>query len=334
MIDKQLESLMKERHIPGLAIAIQRGDTLLHEGYYGYANLEHQVAVNPQTVFEIASVTKLFTTQAILRLAQENALKLDDPVAKYVADLPEAWQAVTIQHCLAHQSGIPNYTSLDRYWELQRVDKSPKQVLDLVRDLPLSFPSGTRHSYDNTGFYLLGMVIEAITQKPYAAYLKELIFTPLGMTSTQGNNYDQIIPHRAQGYNYRDGMFYNKGFYDISNTFSAGVLLSTVRDLLTWKASLFDNRILNADYRNLWWTPHLSAEANEKAYQYTLGLGWFAVESPLGTFWGHNGGITGFASAFLYLPKTQTTGIVLCNSNAIENPHQIALDVIAQIDKS
>lgn len=325
---------MKERHLPGLAIAVQQGDTLLHEGYYGYANLEHQVEVNAQTVFEIASVTKLFTAQAILRLAQNEQLKLTDPIAQYVPDLPETWQAVTVQHCLAHQSGIPNYTSIDRYWELQRVDKSHHQVLDLVRNLPLNFAPGTRHSYDNTGFYLLGMVIESVTHKPYADYLKELIFTPLGMTSTQGNNYDQIIPHRAQGYNYRDGVFYNKGFYDISNTFSAGVLLSTVRDLLRWKSTLFDDRILNAEYRKLWWTQHLSAEANEKAYHYTLGLGWFAVESPLGTFWGHNGGITGFASAFLYLPETRTTGIVLCNSNAIENPHQIALDVITQLTKS
>ncbi|MBI1281434.1 MAG: serine hydrolase [Anaerolineaceae bacterium] len=333
MIAKLIETRMKESHIPGLAIAIQRGDTILHEGYYGYTNLEHQVAVNTQTVFEIASVTKLFTAQAILYLAQNEQLKLDDPVSKYVSDLPEAWQAVTIQNCLTHQSGIPNYTSLDRYWELQRVDKSPNEVLDLVRDLPLSFPSGTRHSYDNTGYYLLGMVIESVTHKPYADYLKELIFKPLGMTSTQGNNYHQIIPHRAQGYNYRDGAFYNKGLYDISNTFSAGVLLSTVRDLLQWKTALFDDRILNADYRKLWWTPHLSAEANEKNYHYTVGLGWFMVESPLGTFLGHNGGITGFASAFLYLPETQTTGIVLCNSNAIENPHQIALDVITQLDK-
>jgi len=334
MIDKQLESVMREKHIPGLAIAIQRGDTLLHEGYYGYANLEHQVAVNAQTVFEIASVTKVFTAQANLRLAQENQLKLTDTVAQYVAGLPEAWKAVTIGHCLAHQSGIPNYTSLDRYWELQRVDKSPNQVLDLVRDLPLTFPPGTRHSYDNTGFYLLGMVIESVTGKSYGEYLEATIFTPLGMASTRANDYNRIIPHRAQGYNYRDGAFYNKGFYDISNTFSAGVLLSTVRDLLTWKSSLFNDRILNASYRKLWWTEHLSAEANEKAYHYTLGLGWFAVESTLGTFWGHNGGITGFASAFFYLPETQTTGIVLCNSNAFESPHQIALDVITQLVKA
>lgn len=198
----------------------------------------------------------------------------------------------------------------------------------------MSFAAGTRHSYDNTGFYLLGMVIEAVTQKRYADYLSEIIFAPLGMHSTRGNDYDQIIAHRAQGYNYRDGVFYNKGFYDISNTFSAGAILSTVVDLLKWQACLFDDRILNTEYRKQWWTPQLSEAGNEKNDHYTVGLGWFMVESALGTFLGHNGGITGFASAFLYLPDTQTTGIVLCNTNHIENPHQIALDVIAQLHLS
>jgi len=334
MIDTFIQKTMSERHIPGLAIAIRQRDTILHEGYYGYANLEHQVGVNANTVFEIASVTKLFTAQSILRLAQDHQLDLNDPVAKYVADLPQAWHTVTIRHCLAHQSGIPNYTSQDRYWEMQRVDKSPNQVLDLVRDLPVNFAPGTRHSYDNTGFYLLGMVIESVTQKAYAEYLRELIFAPLGMTATQGNDYAKIIPHRAQGYNYRDDAFYNKGFYDISNTFSAGVVLSTVTDLLRWRVSLFDDSILNNHYRQLWWTPNLSAAENERANHYTVGLGWFMVESPLGTFFGHNGGITGFASAFLYLPPTQTTAVVLCNTNAIENPHQIALDVIQQLQVS
>ncbi len=334
MIDAFIQKTISERHIPGLAIAIQKQDNLLHEGYYGFANLEHQVAVNASTVFEIASVTKLFTAQSILRLAQDKQLDLDDPVTRHVAGLPEAWNTVTIRHCLAHQSGIPNYTAQDRYWEMQRVDKSRHQVLDLVRDLPVNFAPGTRHSYDNTGFYLLGMVIESVTKQTYADFLRESIFVPLGMTSSQGNDYNWIVPHRAQGYNFRDGVFYNKGFYDISNTFSAGVVLSTVRDLLRWKKSLFDDSILNEHYRKLWWTEHLSKAANEKNNHYTLGLGWFMVESALGTFLGHNGGITGFASAFLYLPHLQTTGIVLCNSNAFESPHQIALDVIEQLHLS
>ncbi|MCA0454120.1 MAG: beta-lactamase family protein [Chloroflexi bacterium] len=331
MLDSYIQQFITDHHIPGLALAIQRGDTVIHEGYYGLANLEHQVAVTTDSVFEIASVSKLFTAQAVLRLAQEGQLALADTVAGYVEGLPEAWHTVTIQHCLTHQSGIPNYTAQDRYWALQRVSKSPAEVLDLVRDLPMNFPPGQRHSYDNTGYYLLGMVIESVTKQPYADYLRDLIFTPLGMTATRGNDYDAIVPHRAQGYSYVEGQLINKHFYDISNTFSAGVLLSTVRDLLTWRKSWFDSSILNADYRKRWWTPHLSAEANEKAYHYTVGLGWFMVESTLGTFLGHNGGIQGFSASLLYLPETQTMGVALYNRNDVDNPHQLLLDLITKL---
>ena len=153
---------------------------LLHEGYYGLANLEHNVPVMPETVFEIASVTKLFTSQAILRLVQDGRITLDDPVSSYLADLPEAWQPITIRHCLAHQSGIPNYTAVERYWQITRDAKSHEQMLDLVRDLPLSFAPGTRHAYDNTGFYLLGMVIEAVTEQSYGDYLERYYFRAAG----------------------------------------------------------------------------------------------------------------------------------------------------------
>lgn len=333
MLDTYIQQFIADSHIPGLAIGIQRGETIVHEGYYGLANFEHQVAVSANSVFEIASVSKLFTAQAVLRLVQEGRLALDDTVAKYVGGLPEAWHGVTIQHGLAHQSGIPNYTAQDRYWAGQRVSKSPNEVLDLVRDLPVSFPAGQRHSYDNTAYYLLGMVIESVTKQPYADYLREIIFTPLGMNATRGNDYDVVVPHRAQGYSYTEGQLRNKAFYDISNTFSAGVVLSTVRDLLTWRKSWFDSSILNADYRKLWWTEHLSAEANEKAYHYTLGLGWFMVESKLGTFLGHNGGIQGFSSSLLYLPEIQTMGVALYNRNDVDNPHHLLLDVIEKLQK-
>jgi CubicO group peptidase (beta-lactamase class C family) len=330
-MDDLLRNLMAQRNIPGLAIGVQRGEDVLHEGYYGYANLEHQVGVRPETVFEIASVTKLFTAQAVLHLAQTGKLKLEDRVADYVADLPGAWGGVTVRHCLAHQSGIHNYTSTDAYWELTRKAKTPAQILDLVRSLPLDFPSGTRHAYDNTGYFLLGLLIEAVTGRPYADYLKERIFEPVGMAHTQGNTYERIIPHRAQGYVYRDDVMQNKDYYDISNTFSAGVLLSNVRDLLKWRASLYDDRILNADTRRLWWTPHPSGEANERKYGYSVGLGWFMVDSELGTFLGHNGGIQGFASALLHFREANITAVALLNASHVDEPHKIVLKVIREM---
>src|SRR4051794_16749384 len=117
--DKYIQAVMHTQNIAGLALGIKQGNTILHQGYYGYANFEHQVLVNENTVFEIASVTKLMTTQAVLRLVQDGKCQLEDTIANYVEDLPDAWKTVTIRHCLAHQSGITDYTSIPRYWELQ-----------------------------------------------------------------------------------------------------------------------------------------------------------------------------------------------------------------------
>lgn len=326
--DSLIREFMSQYHLPGLALGIRRGGEILDEGYYGLANLEHGVSVQPETAFEIASVTKLFTSQAVLRLVQDGRVGLDDPVSAYVRDLPEAWQPVTVRHCLAHQSGIPNYTSVERYWQITRESKTHEQVLALVRDLPVSFPAGTRHAYDNTGFYLLGILIEAVTQQAYADYLKKIIFEPLGMTRTLANDYDCIMPHRAQGYVYGDGALLNKRYYDTSNTFSAGILVSTVRDLLTWASALHDDLILNAQSRELWWTPHPSKANNERQYHYALTLGWFIVDDALGQFYGHNGGIEGFASAFLHVPASKISAVALTNCNFVNEPHRILLDLL------
>lgn len=330
MIDTLIQQTMHDQHIPGIAIAIQRGQDILHEGYYGMANLEHGIAVTAETVFEIASVTKLFTAQAVMLLAQNGKIRLDEPIMTYLPDLPPAWNIITVRHCLAHQSGIPNYTSVETYGDYARDAKSHAQVLDLVRDLPLNFPPGTRHAYDNTGFYLLGLLIEAVSGKSYGEFLKESILDPLGMTHTRVNDYDVIVPNRAQGYVYADGVLNNKPFYDTSNTFSAGILLSCVHDLLTWRASLFNDSVLNAESRRLWWSPHFSVEGNERPH-YTLGLGWFMLDDPAGKFYGHNGGIPGFATAFLVLPPTDVTAVVTCNTNYVNDPHKIALSVIQQL---
>ncbi|MDX1991877.1 MAG: serine hydrolase domain-containing protein [bacterium] len=332
MIEPVIEKLMSEQHIPGLAVGIMQGDALVHEGYYGRANLEHDVPVTAESVFEIASVTKLFTAQALLRLIQEGNAALYDRLSDYLDDLPEAWKAITIRHCLTHQSGIPSYTSIDRYWTLTRYDKTPAEVLDLVRELPLTFTPGTRYSYDNTGYYLLGLLIERLSGKSFGDMVDKLIFAPLNMRQTTANGYARIIPHRAQGYLYRDGDFQNKPFYDISNTFSAGVLLSTVRDLLAWRASWFNDTVLNAEFRRLWWTPHPSQTANERSQNFSLGLGWFLLDDPRGQFYGHNGGIAGFASSLLYMPQPQLTAVVLCNAGDIDAPHEIAFTMMQALD--
>lgn len=326
-----IEKIAREQRIPGLAIGIQSKDQVVYEQYYGYANLEHNVPVTSETVFEIASVSKLFTAQAILYLAQQKQLHLDDPISSYLQGLPLSWQAVTIRHCLAHQSGLPSYTEVEGYWQLTRQSKSHEQVIDLVRDLPLNFPSGTSYFYDNTGFYLLGMVIEAVTQQAYGDYLAEIIFKPLGMSQTRANNYQQLISNRAQGYVLSEDVLHNKDYYDTSNTFSAGIFLSTIQDLLRWSSSLYDNSVLNEQSRQAWWTPHPSQTGNERQLHFTVALGWFTLDLPIGSFLGHNGGIPGFAASFVHFRQQHITAAVLCNTNHISEPHEIAFKVIREL---
>ncbi len=326
--DAYLQQVMAERHIPGLSIRIERAGALLYEGAHGHANLEHHVALTPDSVFEIASITKLFTAQLVLDLVMRGLLTLDTALAEVLPDLPTAWAGVTVRHCLMHQSGLPSYTDNETYWTLTRRNKSHTEMIDLVREKPLMFAPSTQYHYDNTGFYLLGMLIERISGAPYADMLTERIFAPLGMAHSRANDYAALVIGRVQGYEYRDGVLRNKPFYSTSNTFSAGVVLSTVRDLSAWVRAVQNDAVLNADLRRQWWTLNPSQAGNENNGGFGVGLAWFRVQSARGAFWGHNGGIAGFASALMHFPDESLTVALLCNAGHVDAPHLIALDVL------
>jgi CubicO group peptidase (beta-lactamase class C family) len=327
-----LHEAMTAQHIPALSVRVLRGSEVLESHDLGLIDLEHQTPNTPAAVFEIASVTKLFTTQVVLRLAQDGALDLDAPLIGALPDLvPSAWQAVTARHVLMHQSGLPSYTEPAAYWATTQHDKTPAEVLALVADQPLRFEPTTRYAYDNTGFYLLGLLIERVTGQTYADQLQRVIFAPLGMTSTRANDYAALIPQRARGYNVREGVLVNKPYYSPSNTFSAGCVVSTADDLVRWRRSLFDDSVLGGAMRRAWWSLNPSGEGNEGKGGFTLGLGWFSVTTPLGQMWGHNGGIQGFASAWMYFPEGDITAVVLCNSGAVDAPHTLAFPLVQAV---
>lgn len=330
MIETLIDQMMEQQQIPGMALGVRRGTETLLEAYHGWADLELSSPVNADTVFEIASVTKLFTAQAVLRLIERGRVALDDAVADHLPDLPDAWKSVTIRHILAHQSGIPSYTDAPSYWSLAGKDKTFDDVIDLVREQPLLFQPGARYAYDNTGYYLLGRLIENVAAMSYGSFLAQTIVEPINLPQTCVNDYRAVIRGRARGYRLESGEMVNKPYYSTSNTFSAGILLSTVRDLLTWRDSLRDERIFSADLHRLWWTLHPSKEGNERAGNFTPALGWFAVDSPLGQFYGHNGGIAGFASSFMIFPKADITAVLLCNAEHVGAPHTILFDLLSR----
>ncbi|MCA9958192.1 MAG: beta-lactamase family protein [Anaerolineales bacterium] len=320
---------MEKQHIPGLALGIWvQGEPVLLQGY-GYANLEQQTPATPDTVFEIASITKLFTATAVMMLAQAGKLALSDCISHYLPDLPQAWQAITIRHILTHSSGLKGYTETPRYWETTRLDISPAAILDLVRDEPLLFPSGQRYHYDNTGFYLLGLLLEQVSGKPYGDLLDELIFTPLGMADTRVNDPYAIVPRRAAGYSLQNGVLCNKAYYSTAGTFSAGVLLSTVNDMAKWDAALSTERLLETAVLQQMWTPQPTEQKNERLLGFSVGLGWFLVDHEDTFFAGHNGGIIGFASAYLRFLREGISAVLFCNRGEVPEPHKLALAAVA-----
>ena len=208
-IDDYIQGLMQKRHIPGVSIAVVRdGKVILAKGY-GVANVELSVPATERTVYQLASVTKMFTATAIMMLVAEGKLKLDDRITERLSDLPAAWRDVTVRHLLNHTSGIKSYTSVKDFHKTSRKDYDRRELLALVTKVPLEFAPGEKWSYCNTGYFLLGMLIEKVSGKEYGEFLDERIFQPLGMTQTRVNDLRAIIPDRARatsGTGKRSGM--------------------------------------------------------------------------------------------------------------------------------
>src|SRR5262249_18680560 len=245
---------MASNHIPGLSLAVLReGKIILAKGY-GVSNLELATAVTEKTAFVIFSLTKTFTGVATMMLVEEGKISLADPIAKHLAGLPAAWQQVTIRHLLSHTSGLPDYTN--SFTKIKQVlkDYSHPELLQLVANNPLVFPTGERWLYLNTNFYLLGTLIEKIRGKTYEQFLRERIFTPLGMSDTRIDSHCELIPNRADGYSWSDSGFRNALRLSPTLTFSTAGLVSTVLDLAKWDAALYTERLVKKSTLEQMWT--------------------------------------------------------------------------------
>ena len=232
---------------PGAAVIVVKDGRVLFRKAYGLANLETQTPMQPEMVFEIGSITKQFTSTAILMLAEQGKLALADDVRKYVPELPDKGALITIEHLLTHTSGIKDYTEDPKWPALWRQDLTPAQVLDLVKDAPLDFPPGTKWRYDNTGYTLLGMILEKASGIAYAEFIRTNIFEPLGMTHSLYGSFSAIIPNRAAGYTKGEkGAWENAPYLSMAQPYAGGSLMSNVDDLVTWDAAVSAGKLLSA----------------------------------------------------------------------------------------
>ena len=244
-MDQIVQSSVANKQFMG-AVLVARGNDVLFSKGYGSANLEWQIPNTPSTKFRLGSVTKQFTAASILLLEERGKLKVDDPVKKYLPDAPAAWDKMTIFHVLTHTAGIANFTNFPDYQSTEAIPTTPEKLVARFRDKPLEFQPGDRMNYSNSGYVLLGYLIEKVSGQTYEKFLQENIFTPLGMKDSGYDSNSAVIARRASGYTPGPNGPVNAGFVHMSIPIAAGALYSTTEDLLKWEQGLFGGKVLSA----------------------------------------------------------------------------------------
>ncbi|HWX21615.1 MAG TPA: serine hydrolase domain-containing protein [Candidatus Binatia bacterium] len=307
-VDDYIRREMASRQIPGVALTVIQNGKAVKTAAYGFANLELKVPVTPETVFEIGSITKQFTAAGVLLLQQESKLSVDDRISRHLQHLPDSWANITVRHLLSHTSGIKSYTGLDGF-ELRR-HLTQEQFIKLIGAQPLEFQPGESWKYCNTGFNLLGFIIENVSRKSYCDFMGERIFKPRGMNATTNRQPALVIPNRATGYEQTNHVLINRD-YDLTDVFSAGALASTVGDLAKWDAALDGEAILNAKTKDQMWAP--VSLNNGKPTKY--GFGWFIDTLDGHKNIGHSGSTSGFSATIQRFPDDKLAIIILTNTD-------------------
>jgi CubicO group peptidase (beta-lactamase class C family) len=311
-MDEVVQSYVRDKTFMGAVLVARGPDVILSKGY-GSANLEWDIPNTPTTKFRLGSITKQFTAASILLLEERGKLKLDDPIKTHLADAPAAWDKITIFNLLTHTSGIPNFTSLPDYTSLKLTDTPVAKAVMTVRDKPLDFVPGEKMSYSNSGYLVLGHVIERVAGVSYEKFVIDNIFVPLGMKESGYDSNTAIIPRRAAGYAPSPGGPLNAGFIHMSIPHAAGALYSTTADLLRWEQGLFSGKLISAASLAKMTTPFKN--------DYALGV---IVQTTSGRkVVQHGGGIEGFNTFLAYYPDSKVTVAVLANING-QVPTQIA----------
>jgi len=286
-VDDYIRQAMKKSRIPGLALAVVKEGKVIKAQGYGVANLETDTPVTPETVFELASITKSFTATGIMLLVEDGKVGLDEKISKYLENTPDSWKNITVRHLLTHTSGLP---SLDKNFRslVWTINVSTAEMYAAARKDPLGFAPGERWDYSDEGYFLLGMIIERVSGQNYANFLAKRIFQPAGMTNTSVLNQYKVIKNRARGYTIFQNELVNiRRDIQVELPSHYGIM-STALDLAKWDAALRSEKILKQSGLKLMWTPVKLNNGEPQPY----GFGWELDERHGHPVVGH-GGITG-----------------------------------------
>lgn len=320
-VNEMMEKAYKPDEPGAAAIVAREGKVILRKGY-GKANLELGVPIEPDMVFRVGSITKQFTAVAILMLAEQGKLSLDDDITKFLPDYPTKGQKITIEHLLTHTSGIKSYTSLPEWLSQWRKDMPIGELIALFKDKPMDFAPGDSWAYNNSAYVMLGAVIEKASGQSYQDFIEKNIFAPLGMKHSFYDDTARIIPRRVAGYSKDKEGFINAPYLSMSQPHAAGALISSVDDLAIWDAALYTEKLVKQESLKRAWTPAKLNNARPTHY----GFGWSINSYEGHTVIEHSGGINGFATYALRAPDDRVFVAVLTNRD-FESPGSTALKI-------
>jgi CubicO group peptidase (beta-lactamase class C family) len=308
-VDEYMNGQIKANRFSGSVLIAQNGKVLIAKGY-GVADMELNVQNTPDTKFRLGPITQQFTAMAILELEENGRLSTQDSVCKYILRCPNDWQEIKIVDLLTHTSGIPDFTDFPEYEKTSMLPTTVPELLARFENKPLEFKPGNKLKYSSSGYEVLGAVIENVSGEPYARYLAEHIFEPLGMNDTGYDSPARIIPRRASGYR-RDGdtgILLNATYLDMSIPYSAGALYSTVNDIYRWDRALYSEKLVSNKSLNQMFTP----------YRDGYGFGWKILKEFQRKAVAYGGKINGFSASIRRYPDDDACVIVLSNLQSVD----------------
>jgi CubicO group peptidase (beta-lactamase class C family) len=303
-----VKSEMERQHIPGLALLVTRDGKVVRSEGFGLANVEVQVPVKPETIFQSGSVGKQFTATAVMMLVEAGKIGLNDPLTKYFPEAPPSWKNVTVRELLSHTGGFGDYPKDFNF----RKDWTEPQLLKLLESIPLAYPPGTKWEYSNLGYLTLGILIHRVSGEFYGDFLRQRIFQPLGMQATRIISEADIVPNRAAGYRLVKGELKNQEWVaPAMNTTADGSLYFSIVDLSRWDAALYEGKLLKRSSFDLMWTPVKlkNGQSNKAGY----GFGWFIEERNGHRCIHHDGSWQGFETAIDRYVEDHLSVVALTN---------------------
>ncbi|MFD1000264.1 serine hydrolase domain-containing protein [Ohtaekwangia kribbensis] len=321
-IDSLILTDFNERNGPGgVFMVAQQGKVVYHKAF-GKANLELDVDLTPDNVFQLGSMTKQFTAIAVLMLEEQGKLKVNDPVFKYIPDYPS--REITLHQLLTHTSGIKDFTKMKSLSSISQQEMTPKMMVDFFKNEPADFVAGTKFEYNNSGYVLLGYIIELVSGDTYENFIKKSIFEKIGMTQSYYASDRKVINRRAYGYHKKEYGYVNKTIISFSVPFSSGSLMSTAGDMLKWQNALNKNQLLGIKGTKKAFSKYKLSNGEEFSY----GYGWHIREMNGVPVREHGGSIFGFKTMGVYIPDEDIYVIGLSNCDC-HSPTQLTRDVAA-----